>query len=125
MYIEFTCGDFSIFVKRITSIRDVGRQCNRKYGEQFESVCQLVVPVEIQGPTWHVRLISVIGHRISVGRKHASGTKREEHTLLPTQLRTNNGRIESHSWNIGQGKRDHLLPRHRVPKHIVYIPAIL
>ena len=100
MYIEFTCGDFAIFGKRITSIRDVCRQYNRKYGKQFESVCQPILAVEIQGPTWHVRLISVIGHWISVGRKNAFCTKREEHTTLPTQLRTYNGRAESHSWNI-------------------------
>ena len=100
MYIEITCGDFPIFVKRITSIRVDCRQCNRKYGEQFGSVCQLVLSVEIQGPTWHVRLISVMGHSVSVGRKHAFGIKREEHTTLPTQLRTYNGRAESHSWNI-------------------------
>ena len=73
MYIEFMFGDFPIFVKRITSIRVVCRQCNRKYGEQFGSVGRLVLTVEIQGPTWHVRLISVIGHKIiSVGRKHGT-----------------------------------------------------
>ena len=100
VYMEFTCGDcpFSSNEQRRTGLPTMKQEV-----EQSGSVCQLVLTVEIQGPTWHVRLISVMGHKISVGRKHTFA-KREEHTTLPTQHRAYNGRAESHSWNTAADK---------------------